>query len=199
MADYYWARIYIGGTVPSSLLKNLYEEIISEFEADEVQRKPKAQKYKVWFRHQMSDGLLRFESSTATYGMFQGLETYLKDHGIPFKRVSDSCGEVVPEVSYYDGSVTVTQQTDQDHNPTVTVQDMKDWCKRAVELHQEFLKGNAPLHLDANPQESTIDGLMAKFSLSLPNEPCSAELVLSLLESQYPAIPELPPFIIKED
>ena len=194
MSDRFWAKISIGGDVPESLLEDLYNNIVDDIGVDSV--KDDKQTYKSWFKEQLQNNILDFEDGEACYGRFEDLEAFLIDNDIPYIRESSAYGEFSPEVVYFNGKEMVTQEANQDGVPIISVQTVKDWCKRASELHEEFKMGIAPTFIDASPQESTIDGIMAKYSLAAKQEPSSALLVLAVLNSQYPSIEQLPPFKI---
>lgn len=198
MSDRFWAKISIGGEVPASLLEELYDNIISEINDYNIEKKTPNQSYKIWFKKHITGGVLEFSDGEARYGQFEDLEAFLEQNNIPYLRESDAYGEYAPEIRAFNGKEVVTQETNPDHVPTISVQTVKDWCKIATELHEEFKKGNAPTYIDAEPAFSTIHGLMAKYSLQAKQEPSSAELVLAVLNSQYPNIESLPPFTIKE-
>jgi len=196
MSECFWGKIYIGGDVHKDLLKDLYDKIIDE--VSYLEKISPKQSYSSWFKRYIAKGVLVFEDSEARYGQFEDTEAFLEQNNIPYIRQSSTYGEFEPEMVYFNGDKKITLITNNDNMPIVQVDVIKKWCKKAIELHEEFKKGNAPLYIDNDANFPTIDGIMAMYSLKAKQVPSSTELVLAILNDQYPDIGKLPNFIIKE-
>ena len=197
-----WARIKIFGDIKESLLEELYGLIIDRFlypslNGEKDKKKPK-ESYINWCKRILHKSTyFDFSDGEANYGQFEDLESFLTDNNIIFIRESaGDGGDCIPEVVYFNGTDTVQFKTNTDNVPILSIQTIKDWCKKAIILSEEFKKGNAPLHIENTNSADTIDGIMARYSLKCKQEPSSAELVLAVLDNQYPDIPtddSLPP------
>lgn len=204
MSNPMYARIKIYGEAPKACLEDLYKSIKKQFEyscLDEKELLKPNESYEHWFKRQLGKGkCLDYSDGEANYGQFDDLEQFLQENNIIYIRESagDSC-DCVPEVVYFDGKEVIAQETNSDNNPIVSVQTVKDLCNTAMEMEQEFKKGNAPIY--ATEPHDTVQSIMAKYTLSKSYTPNGAELIKAYLDHEYKDIPNedsLPPFTIKE-
>ena len=105
MVDRYYARIKIGGPIPQALVPKLAEVIGSEglldMNYEEVVFDTPAE-----LANHLQDGVLYFQDWHAVYGMFDCLEPFLQEHGIPFDRHSGSYPGLNSENVYYRPGMT---------------------------------------------------------------------------------------------
>jgi hypothetical protein len=161
MSDRFWAKIWIGGPVPDSLMPDLRDQLNSEglLASD----------------NDISDclddrGLLVLEDFEATYGWFEELEEWLENNGIEFNRQSDGYADIEPELVAFRKGIGKTSFI-LDHNDyhTVRVDDLlaqisrnpnlADLVSELKRLAGQDLSPLKPFTADATPQVVAADEL----------------------------------------
>jgi len=100
MVDRYYASIRIGGPIPPDLLGQLANVIEGEGVLDRNYDDVVFDSPQELGKH-IEDGRLFFHDWQAVYGMFDMLEPFLQEHGIPYDRHSGAHHELDAEKVYY--------------------------------------------------------------------------------------------------
>lgn len=108
MSDQYWASITIGGEIKEEDLLDFVHALRHEFgNIDEGEVTDSASAVK-WIEDQIKkwNGHLYQDDVEASYGMFDGLETWCQDHGVSYDRQSDSYGDYEGETAWWRPGMT---------------------------------------------------------------------------------------------
>lgn len=142
MSDRFWAKIWIGGPVPDSLMADLRgmlddaglvgpNEIIDD--------------------HIDDSGLLALEDSEAHYGWFEDLERWLEDHGIEFNRQSDGYADIEPEIVIHREGADRSVPLDHNGHPVFRLGDVLDLADKAPDLGALAVQLKHKAGLDLSP------------------------------------------------
>jgi hypothetical protein len=130
MSEHLSAEIWIGGNIPESLVPDLCAAITTEgvaLEWGEGSFTPKTvQDLKTSLRqNDQGERLLWLCDDQASWGQFEGLERFLREHGVAYSRRSEGRYEYDPElVEYRPGSGEVSLTTDAAGYPVVRAKDL---------------------------------------------------------------------------
>jgi hypothetical protein len=182
MSEHMAADIWIGGKIQASLVTGLCEAICREQVGMEwgcYNFKPTSAEELLDAREDNGDGvkLLHFCDDQARWGEFEGLEAFLREHCIAFRRQSDGRYEYSAEVAEYRPEEDlVVFVTDPQHEPYVLASELTDVEKKLAKAVKHLEDGNADKALRA------------------------AQAAQRLLRRQLPpTLPPLEPFTIEED
>ena len=178
MSDRMAAEIWIGGKMPRSLLEEFgVADLCTDWESEPLGEVTEAKLQEV-----LQDGLLHFAEPEASWGEFE-IESWLREHNIPFHRQSEGKYEYDPCLVAFrpDLPQPLDCELTQDHSghTGVVADDLRPTLAQMQELYDDK-EHNAAV----DPYEQLSLWAMA-FS--------------QLKELLPPEIPPLPPFEIVED
>ena len=130
MSEHMSAEIWIGGPIPAALVPELCAEIGGEVAAldwGEVSFSPDtAAELLAALRNDLGVPLLHLHDDQARWGQFEGLETFLQKHGIPFRRRSEGKWEYDPELIEFRPNVgMVRYMTNNTGEPVVCIRELQ--------------------------------------------------------------------------
>jgi hypothetical protein len=175
MADRIAAEIWIGGTLPRSLLG---EFPVSDLCLDWDDNRPQSSAEADILAARNEDGLLHFADVEAAWGEFQELEGWLREHDLPFRRQSE--GKYEYDACIVDFRPDLKGRQNQDRY-TLTTQDGKPVVR--IEEIEKIVEGMAKLVDDRK-------------RLATKRLQAWEQLYGKLLRAVPPELPPLPPFTI---
>jgi hypothetical protein len=181
MSEHIAAEIRIGGRMPASLVPALCQSIAHEAVAldwGEGRFSPTTKEDLLEAREDR-DGvlLLRLYDTEASWGQFEQLEHFLRDHGIPYDRLSDPKYEYMGQLAMFrSGTDPLELPTDPQHRPIVLADELEPVVTSLSQSIRHMEGGDVQRALEVATQAQEL-----------------------LQKSLPPAVPPLPAFDIVEE
>lgn len=198
MSDRFWASITIGGELGAADVREFVEHLQYEFgEVDEEKVTDDASARR-WLEEKISEierkiqdrRYLYFDDSEASYGMFEELEQWCRDHGLSYDRQSEHYGEYDPEYVWWRPGMTepLSQATLESGEVVIRENDLKG----VLEVIRELTPQNVALHINDEDEDKEF---IVKCILEHKDiDPLT--LIEKWLAFKNPKIPDIPDLTI---